>query len=95
MEFSKVPKNMEELNMGIRNITGKFYFCNILICTQYASKFGKTQQGPQDWKRSVSIPNPKKDNAKECSNYCTITLISHTSEEMLKICQVMLQQYMN
>ena len=50
---------------------------------------------PQDWKRSVFIPIPKKDNAKECSNYCTISLISHTSKVMLKILQTRLQQYVN
>ena len=55
----------------------------------------KTQQWPQDWKRSVFIPNPKKGNAKECSNYCTIALISHTSKVMLKILHTRLQQYMN
>ena len=55
----------------------------------------KTQQRPQDWKRSVFIPIPKKGNAKECSNYCTIALISHTSKVMLKILQARLQQYMN
>ena len=55
----------------------------------------KTQQWPQDWKRSVFIPIPKKSNAKECSNYFTIALISHTSKVMLKILQAMLQQYMN
>ena len=55
----------------------------------------KTQQWPQDWKRSVFIPIPKKSNAKECSNYCTIALISHTSKVMLKILQVRLQQYVN
>ena len=55
----------------------------------------KTQQWPQDWKRSVFIPIPKKGNAKECSNYCTIALISHTSKVMLKILQVRLQQYVN
>ena len=64
-------------------------------CTQYASKFGKTQQWPQDWKRSVFIPIPKKGNAKECSNYRTIALISHASKVMLKILQVRLQQYVN
>src|SRR5574341_635391 len=63
-------------------------------CTQYASKFGK-QQWPQDWKRSVFIPIPKKGNAKECSNYCTIALISHASKVMLKILQARLQQYVN
>ena len=55
----------------------------------------KTQQWPQDWKRSVFIPIPKKDNAKECSNYRTIALISHASKVMLKILQARLQQYVN
>ena len=54
-----------------------------------------TQQWPQDWKRSVFIPIPKKSKAKECSNYCTTALISHTSKVMLKILQARLQQYMN
>ena len=53
----------------------------------------KTQQWPQNWKRSVFIPIPKKGNAKECSNYSTIALISHTSTVMLKILQARLQQY--
>ena len=48
-----------------------------------------------DWKRSVFIPIPKKGNARECSNYCTTALISHTSKVMLKILQARLQQYMN
>ena len=55
----------------------------------------KTQQWPQDWKRSVFIPIPKKGNAKECSNYETVALISHTSKVMLKILQARLQQYVN
>ena len=55
----------------------------------------KTQQWPQDWKRSAFIPIPKKGNAKECSNYRTIVLISHTSNIMLKILQARLQQCMN
>ena len=55
----------------------------------------KTQQWPQDWKRSVFIPIPKKGNAKECSNYPTIALISHTSKVIHKIFQARLQQYMN
>ena len=55
----------------------------------------KTQQWPQDWKRSVFIPIPKKGNAKECSNYRKIALISHTSKVMLNILQARLQQYMN
>jgi len=52
----------------------------------------KTHQWPQDWKRSVFIPLPKKHNAKECSNYCTVALISHDSKVMLKILQARLQQ---
>ena len=55
----------------------------------------KTQQWPQDWKRSVFIPILKKGNAKECSNYRTIALISHASKVMLKILQGRLQQYVN
>ena len=61
------------------------------ICQQ----IWKTQQWPQDWKRSVFIPISKKGNAKECSNYRTIALISHASKVMLKILQARLQQYMN
>ena len=61
------------------------------ICQQ----IWKTQQWLQDWKRSVFIPIPKKGNAKECSNYCTIALISRASKVMLKILQARLQQYMN
>ena len=55
----------------------------------------KSQQWPQYWKRSVFIPIPKKGNAKECSNYCTIALISQASKVMLKILQARLQQYLN
>ena len=55
----------------------------------------KTQQWPQDWKRSVFIPIPKKGNAKECSNYCTTALISHARKVMLKILQARIQQYEN
>ena len=61
------------------------------ICQQ----IWKTQQWPQDWKRSVFIQIPKKGNAKECSNYHTIALISHVSKVMLKALQAKLQQYMN
>ena len=55
----------------------------------------KTQQWPQDWKRSVFIPVPKKGNAKECSNYSTIAVISHASKIILKILQARFQQYVN
>ena len=61
------------------------------ICQQ----IWKTQQWPKDWKRSVFIPNPKKGNAKECSNYRTTAFISHASKVMVKILQARIQQYMN
>ena len=61
------------------------------ICQQ----IWETQQWPQHWKRSVFIPIPKKGNAKECSNYSTIALLSHASQVMLKIFQARLQQYVN
>ena len=61
------------------------------ICQQ----IWKTHQWPQDWKMSVFFPIPKKGNAKECSNYNTIALISHASKEILKILQARLQQYVN
>ena len=61
------------------------------ICQQ----IWKTRQWPQDWKKSVFIPIPKKGNAKECSNYHTVALISHASKVMLKILQARLQQYVN
>ena len=61
------------------------------ICQQ----IWKTQQWLQDWKRSVFSPIPKKSNAKECSNYCTIALVSHVSKVMPKILQARLQQYLN
>ena len=61
------------------------------ICQQIL----KAQQWPQNWKRSVFIPIPKKGNTKECSNYCTIALISHACKVMLKIRQSRLQQYVN
>ena len=63
-------------------------------CTQYASKFGKLSSGHRTGK-GIFIPIPKKGNVKECSNYCTIALISHASKVMLPILQARLQQYMN
>ena len=65
---------------------------NYLIRTM---QIWKTQQWPQDWKRSVFIPIPKKGHAKECSNYCTIALISHAGKLILKILQARLQEYVN
>ena len=67
----------------------------VKVLHSICQKIWKTQQWPQDWKSSVFIPIPKKGNAKECSNYHTIGLISHASKVMLKILQARLQQYMN
>ena len=64
----------------------------IKVLHSICQEIWKTQQWPQDWKRSVFIPMPKKGNAKKCSNYRTIALISHTNKVMLKILQVWLQQ---
>ena len=64
-------------------------------CTQYASKFGKLNNGHRTGQRSVFIPIPKKGNVKECSNYSTIVLISHASKVMLKMLQARLQQHVN
>ena len=67
----------------------------VKVLHSISQQIWKTQQWPQDWKRSVFILIPEKGNAKECSNYHTIALISHTSKAMLKILQDRLQQYMN
>ena len=68
---------------------------SVKVLPSICQQIWKTQQWPQDWKRSVFIPVPKKGNTKECSNYRTIALISHVSTVMLKILQARLQQYMN
>ena len=65
-----------------------------MVLPSICQQIWKTQQGPRDWKRSVFIPIPKKGNAKECSNYCTIVLISLASKVMLKFFQARLQEYM-
>ena len=67
----------------------------VKVLLSICQKIWKTQQWPQDWKRSVFIPIPKKGNAKECSNYHTIALISQDSKVMLKVLQDRLQQYVN
>ena len=67
----------------------------VKVLHSICQKIWKTRQWPQDWKRSVFIPIPKKRNAKECSNYRTFALISHASKVMLKILQARLQQYVN
>ena len=87
-----VKQEMARVNidiLGISELNG-LQWAN-LICQQV----WKTQQWPQDWKRSVFIPIPKKGNVIECSNYCTIALFSHANKVMLKILQVRLQQYVN
>ena len=71
------------------------FFLFMVYCVLVGQQIWKTQQWPQDWKRSVFIPIPEKGNAKECLNYCTIALISHSSKVMLKILQARLQQYMD
>ena len=67
----------------------------MLVVHSICQQIWKIQQWPQDWERSVFIPIPKKGNAKECSNYHTIALISHASKVMLKTLQASLQQYVN
>ena len=68
---------------------------SVKVLHSICQKIWKTQQLPQDWKKSVLIPIPKKGNAKECSNYRAIALISHASRVMLKVLQARLQQYVN
>ena len=63
----------------------------VKVLHSISQQIWKTQQWPQDWKRSVFIPIPKKGNAEECSNYCTLAFISHTSKVMLKMLQARLQ----
>ena len=67
----------------------------VKVLHSICQRIWKTQQWPQDWKRSAFIPIPKKGSAKGCSNCCTVALISHTSKVMLKILQARLQQYVN
>ena len=67
----------------------------VKVLHSISQQIWKAQQWPQDWKMSVFIPNPKKGNAKECSDHCTVALISHASKVVLKILQARLQQYMN
>ena len=81
---------------GLFQRTATFYFiCFCIIWKCVRCFYWKTQQWPQDWKRSVFIPILKKGNARECSNYRTIALISHASKVMLKILQARLRQYLN
>ena len=89
---------MNKASVGDRIPVDPFQSLNNNAVIMLQTKFQpilKTWQWPQDWKRSVFIPIPKKVNAKECSKYYTIALISHTSKVMLKILQARLQQYVN
>ena len=77
-----------------------FHVANVKVSNKmfercWPTGYPQYQQWPQDWKRSIFIPIPKEGNAKECSKYCTIALISHISKVMLKILQARLQQYVN
>ena len=76
-------------------VTQIAFLIKVKVLHSICQQIWKAQQWPQDWKRSVFIPVPKKGNAKECSNDCTIALISHGSKVMLKILQARLQQYVN
>ena len=67
----------------------------VKVLPSICQEIWKTQQWPQDWKRSVFIPTPKNGNAKQCSNYCTVALTSHANKVMLKILQARLRQYVN
>ena len=82
------------LQRGLCNLMKLWAMMVSKYCTQY-QQIWKTLQWPQDWKRSVFIPIPKKGNDKEQSKYCTIVLISHSRKLMLKILQDRLQQYVN
>ena len=68
---------------------------SVKVLHSVCQQIWKTQEWPQDWKKSVFIPIPKNGNAKDCSNYHTVALLSHTSKVMLKILQARLQQYVN
>ena len=90
--------NMNKPNWGDRIPAELFQILKadvVKVLHSICQQIWKTQQWPQDWKRLAFIPVPKKDNAKECSNYHTIALISHTSKVVLKILQGRLQQYVN
>ena len=89
---------MNKVSGGDRNPVELFQILKddaVKVLHSIYQQIWKTKQWSQDWKRSVFIPIPKKGNAKECSNYRTIVLISHTSKVVLKILQARLQQYMN
>ena len=92
---SLIPREPEKLIRRPSEVSLKECRPYILNMHSICQQIWKTKQWPQDWKRSVFIPIPKKGNAKECSNYCTIVLMSHASKIMLKILQARLEQYVN
>ena len=94
----KVKEESEKLGLKLNIPVELFQILKddaVKVLHSICQQMWKTQQWPQDWKRSVFISIPKKGNAKECSNYRTIALISHASKVMLKILQARLQQYVN
>ena len=96
LALGSITKNKASVGDGIS--AKLFQILNddaIKVLHSICQQVWKTQQWPQDWKRSVFIPIPRKGNAKECSNYNTIELISHASKVTLKILQARLQQYVN
>ena len=93
MELAKGRRTRKRHLQRTPNICEALGAVKVLLSIR--QQIGKTQQWPQDWKRSVLIPIPKKGNAKERSNYCTIALVSHASKLILKIVQARIQQYMN
>ena len=96
MGNKKLPSSLREYHWKRVTIFTKICLSSaVKVLHSICQQIWKTQQWPQDWKRSVFIPIPKKGNSKECSNYHTIALISHASKVMLKILQARLQQYMN
>ena len=96
--FLLYPSNQNKVNGG-DGIPDKLFQILIddavKVLHSLCQQTWKTQQRPQDWKRSVFIPIPKKGNAKDCLSYCTLVLISHVNKVILKILQSRLQQYMN
>ena len=94
MQVKKQPLEAD-MKQQTGSKSGKEYVKAVYCHRAYLTSMQSTSWEMLDWKRSVFIPIPKKSNAKECSNYCTITFISHASKVMLKILQARLQQYMN
>ena len=90
-----LSQNYKEVSFKLLALSNNQKCDAVKVLHSICQPIWKTQQWPQDWKRSVCIPIPKKGNAKECSNYRTIALVSHANKVMLKILQARLQQYVN